>query len=404
MPWKVSDVVSERMRFVFRLLEGERMTDLCAEYEISRKTGYKLLERYRTQGVAGLFDCSRRPHQMPRQTSEEMRKLVLQARQGHPTWGPRKLRIWLGDKHPGVRVPSNTTIGVILARAGVVVSRKRRRRVTPYSQQLRPAERPNAVWCADYKGQFRLGNGQYCYPLTVSDRFSRYVLAIEGFEAIDGGTARAVFEKLFADHGLPDAIRTDNGAPFASQGLFGLSRLSAWWLKLGIVPERIAPAHPQQNGQHERMHRTLKAETTRPAASNLLKQQERFVAWIEGFNHERPHEALGQRRPAQLYNSSSRSLRDASGRLEYPLHDQTRPVSPSGHIRVLSGRRHSAVFISAALAGERVGLRELDDGRWLVSYATIDLGCYDPAQERFVPADRPLSPVGRPTLSPMSPV
>jgi len=160
MPWKVSDVVSERMRFVLRLLEGERMTDLCAEYEISRKTGYKLLERYRTQGVAGLFDCSRRPHQMPRQTSEEMRKLVLQARQGHPTWGPRKLRIWLGDKHPGIRVPSNTTIGVILARAGVVVSRKRRRRVTPYSQQLRPAERPNAVWCADYKGQsgWAMGN------------------------------------------------------------------------------------------------------------------------------------------------------------------------------------------------------------------------------------------------------
>jgi len=404
MPWKVSDVVSERMRFIFRLLEGERMTDLCAEYGISRKTGYKLRERYRELGPQGVFDVSRRPLRMPRQTSEAVRQLVIEARQSHRTWGPRKLHVWLSERHPELRLPSKTTIGLILAREGLVVLRKRRPRVAPYASRLRSADAPNVVWCADYKGQFRLGNGQYCFPLTVTDRFSRYLLACEGFEAINGGTARAVFEQLFAAYGLPSAIRTDNGAPFASRGLFGLSRLSAWWLKLGIIPERIEPAHPQQNGQHERMHRTLKAETTRPAAANLLQQQERFDAWVHGFNHERPHEALDQRRPAQVYSASQRSIREVRGQLDYPLHDEARTVDSCGHVRVLRGRRHVPVFLSSALAGERVGLREQNDGSWLISYAAIDLGRYDPVERKFVPADRPRTTDGGPDLSPMSPV
>jgi transposase InsO family protein len=404
MPWKVSDRVSERMTFISRLLDGERMTDLCAEYGVSRKTGYKLLERFRRLGPMGLFDASRRPVHMPLQTSDSIRQLVVEGRLLHRTWGPRKLRVWLSEKHPGVKIPCTTTIGQILARKGLVVSRKRRARVAPYTGALGRADAPNAIWCADYKGQFRLGNGRYCFPLTVTDQFSRYLLACEGFEAINGDTTRAVFEQLFAEYGLPRAIRTDNGAPFASRGLFGLSRLSAWWLKLGIVPERIEPAHPEQNGRHERMHRTLKAETTRPAAATLLQQQERFDVFVEHFNRERPHEALGQRRPIQLYSPSTRSVSGVADRLEYPLHDQAHKVSPSGHVHVGCGRDRRAVFLSSALGGERVGLREQSDGRWLISYATIDLGCYDPVEVRFIPADRPVRLDGEPDLSPMSPV
>lgn len=405
MPWKVSDRVSERMTFISRLLDGERMTDLCGEYGISRKTGYKLLERFRRLGPVGLFDASRRPVHMPRQTSESIRQLVVEGRLLHHTWGPRKLRVWLSEKHPGVKIPSTTTIGQILARKGLVVSHKRRSRVAPYTSTLGRADAPNAIWCADYKGQFRLGNGRYCFPLTVTDQFSRYLLACEGFEGINGGTAQSVFEQLFARYGLPRAIRTDNGAPFASRGLFGLSRLSAWWLKLGIVPERIEPAHPEQNGQHERMHRTLKAETTRPPAANLLQQQERFDVFVEHFNRERPHEALGQRPPAQLYSPSTRTANGVVERIEYPLHDQVCRVSPSGHIRLRRRRgQREALFLSSALGGEHVGLREQSDGRWLISYATIDLGWYDPVEVRFIPADRPMHTEGGADLSPMSPV
>ena len=403
MPWKVSDVVSERKAFVSRLMAGEGMTELCLEFGISRKTGYKLKERYRTLGGMGLIDASRRPHHMPRQTAEAIRQLVIEARLRHPTWGPRKLRAWLCGKQPGLELPSPTTIGQIVSRAGLVTARRRRPRMAPYTLPLCPADAPNVVWCADYKGQFRLGHGGYCYPLTVTDQFSRYLLACEGFESIDGRLARIVFEELFAAHGMPQTIRTDNGAPFASRGLFGLSRLSAWWLKLGIIPERIEPAHPEQNGRHERMHRTLKAETTRPAAATLLQQQERFDAFVHSFNHERPHEALGQRPPHLLYTPSSRPA-SASTLLDYPLHDDVRTVDGEGHIRLLRGRRSPSVFLSSALAGERVGLRELPEGAWLISYATLDLGYFDLNERRFFPADRPRSNVGTDQPSPMSPV
>jgi transposase InsO family protein len=386
MPWEVSTRMSERMEFVLRLRDGEPMSDLCRGFGISRKTGYKFKERFERLGPAGLYDLPRTPRHIARRISDAIRERLLETRREHPRWGPHKLKAWLTERYAGVAWPSTTTIGEILSRAGLVPKRRRRRGVVPFGMKLRVAEGPNDLWCADYKGQFRLGNGRYCYPLTVTDQVSRYILSCEGFEAIDGERARLVFEDLFARHGLPLAIRTDNGAPFASRGLLGLSRLSAWWLKLGIVPERIAPGKPEQNGRHERMHRTLKAETTRPAGANLLQQQERFDSFVWTFNHERPHEALGQRPPNTVYRPSTRAVKTTAAPLEYPLHDDVRTVARSGHVHLLS-RREPAFFLSTALAGERIGIRELDDGRWLLSFATLDLGWFDPASRVFRPID-----------------
>jgi transposase InsO family protein len=385
MPWKASTPLSERMSFVTRLLCGERMTELCAEYGISRKTGYKFKDRYEELGPAGLYEISRRPKSSPGTTPIEVQQLVIDARRAHPTWGPRKLVAIVARRHRDVMLPAPSTVGGILARAGLVKPRRRRNRMTRLGVIRSEALGPNDIWCADYKGQFRLGNGRYCYPLTVTDQASRYILACEGFEAIDGGTARAVFDDRFGRYGLPLAIRTDNGAPFASTGLFGLTRLSAYWLKLGIALERIDPGQPQQNGRHERMHRTLKHETTRPAAATLLGQQERFDAWVSTFNETRPHEALGQEAPATVYKASSRAFAPG-GTPDYPLHDEVRRVSPSGHIRLLRGRNR-ATYLSPAIGGERVGIRELEDGSWLVSFASLDLGQIDPRTMTLIAAD-----------------
>ena len=306
MPWKVSHPVDERAKFVVRLERGERMTDLCQEYGISRKTGYKFLERFRSVGTEGLFDRSRAPRQVQHRLSEPIQALLVAARTAHPSWGPKKLKRWLEGQHPGVTIPAASSIGDLLKRKGLVQTRRRRHTTAPDYGPLTQPSAPNDVWCIDYKGQFRLGNGKYCYPLTVTDQFSRFIIVCDAFEAIAGAAAQASLEAAFRTHGLPAVIRSDNGTPFASRGLAGLSQLSVWWRRLGIKPERIEPAEPQQNGRHERMHRTLKAETTRPAAANLLQQQERFDAFVEEFNNERPHEALDQRPPATVYDVSSR--------------------------------------------------------------------------------------------------
>jgi transposase InsO family protein len=386
MPWKVSSPVSERMTFISRLKAGERMADLCREYGISRKTGYKLAERFDRLGPIGLYDASRKPQRLARKKPEAVRRHFIEARAAHPTWGSRKLRAWIEKERPGVPLPAASTIHDWLEVAGLVKPRRRRSATSPYAGRLGTSDGPNDIWCIDYKGQFRLGNGRYCYPLTVTDHFSRSLLACEGFEAIEGKTVRAVLEEAFAVNGLPQKIRSDNGSPFASRGLFGLSQLSVWWLKLGIVPERIEPGHPEQNGRHERMHRTLKAETTRPAGATLLQQQERFDAFRDEFNRARPHEALGMKPPSSVYQPSARRL-SAVGELEYPFHDEVVRVGNGGHARVLTARRGN-VFLSEALAGERVGIRELSDGRLLVTYASLDLGVVDPQTRKFMRADR----------------
>lgn len=377
--------MSERMEFVLRLEAGERMSELCEEYGISRKTGYKFQARYEALGPVGLYDVTRRPMHSPTRTAESTAALIVAMRREHDSWGPDKLLKVLRGRHPELKFPASTTTGEILKRAGLVKPRRRRRRVAQLVSTRREAHSPNDVWAADYKGEFRLGNGRYCYPLTITDEASRFIVACEGFERIDGEAARTVFEDRFARYGLPQTIRTDNGAPFASRGLFGLTRLSAFWLKVGVTPERIEPGKPHQNGRHERMHRTLKQETTRPAGENLLQQQERFDRFVATFNEKRPHEALGQETPASVYEPSKRCF-DSRRPLEYPLHDDVRKVDASGHFRLLRQRKGN-VFLSYALANEPIGIRELADKRWLLTFASLDLGHIDAKTMTFQPAD-----------------
>lgn len=381
MPWKVSGPMNERMRFVVRLEQGERMADLCREFGISRKTGYKFEERYKALGPIGLYDVPRAPERIPHRTSDEVVKRIVGLKKEHPTWGPKKVKAELERREVGVRVPAPSTVGEILLRHGLVTRRKRNHGTPPAFQERHGSQGPNDLWCVDFKGQFRLGNRDYCYPLTVTDHFSRYLIGCEGLDGTQGAPAKVVFQSLFQKYGLPRSIRTDNGPPFASRGLAGLTSLSAYWMKLGIRLERIEPGHPEQNGRHERMHLTLKQETTRPAAENMLQQQERFDRFEKEFNNERPHEGIEMKRPADLYQPSSRSLPTEIPESEYPLHDQTRTVDSGGH--VLFGGRGTSFFLSHALVGEVVGLREVDDGRWLVSFANLDLGYFDEKTRRF---------------------
>jgi transposase InsO family protein len=362
------------MQFVSRLARGERMSDLCAEYEISRKTGHKIWNRYQQLGVAGLEDQSRRPRTSPKRMPPELVEILVATRKQHPTWGPKKLKSVL-ETELGHEMPAASSIGTMLKRQGLATQRRPRRCYGPSRPTgLRDAKAPNDVWCADYKGQFRLGDQSYCYPLTVSDQHSRYLLACEGMGAISDAAAREVFADVFKAHGLPESIRTDNGAPFVSTGLGGLTKLSAYWLSLGIEHERTRPAHPEDNGRHERMHRTLKQETARPSRHNLLQQQERFDGFVVEYNERRPHEALEMKTPAGVYASSSRPCPSPLPLPAYPLHDDAVVVSSSGGIRL---PRRGFVHISSALAGYPVGIREELDGRWLVSFARIDLGHVD---------------------------
>lgn len=372
MPWKETCHVNERMHFVLRLGKGERMTDLCKEFGISRKTGHKIWKRYQERGPTALEDQSRAPKSIPHRTSLEIRELLVAAKKEHPTWGPRKLRAWLKAKHQGVKLPSSTTIGGILKQEGLVQQRRHRRgKGTAKPTFLSQPAGPNEVWCADFKGQFRLGSGEHCYPLTITDCFSRYLLACVALEGTKAGPAQAVFEETFQQYGMPAVIRTDNGVPFSTTGLAGLSELSSWWMRLGVRPERIEPGHPEQNGQHERMHLTLKTETTRPAGANMLQQQERFDCFQEEFNNERPHEALGQCPPATVYKPSERTYGDALREPDYPLHDLVVTVSAIGTVS-LPGRR--CYYVAKALAGQPLGLREVEVGRWLVSFMDLELG------------------------------
>lgn len=378
MPWKESCHVNERMHFIARFQSGERMSDLCQEFGISRKTGYKFLDRFKKLGLVGLYDQAPVAQRIPHRTAPEVVELLVQARRAHPSWGPRKLRAWLLQKDPTLRLPAASTIGDWLKRRGVVATRRRRQSVPASVVGRSTATAPNELWCADFKGQFRLGNRSYCYPLTISDAHSRYLLECAALESTKGGPARSVFEVAFREHGLPQRIRTDNGSPFASRGLAGLSRLSVWWLKLGIVHERIEPGHPEQNGQHERMHRTLKAETTRPAAACFLQQQERFDAFMRLYNDERPHEALGQRPPLSRYQISARNYPEHLPDPQYPLEDDVRRVTLCGHLQ-LPGRLRTGrqIYLSTALAGELVGVRELDSHLWRVAFTSLQLGIFD---------------------------
>src|SRR2546421_638918 len=307
MPWRASSVMEERLRFVARLLEGEPMTQMCREFGISRKTGYKIFDRYREHGLEALTDRSRRPVRYANQLPQQIESLIVRLKAEKPHWGARKIRELLVRRLDGdVRVPAKSTIHAVLDRHGLV-KRGGRPRHRARGTPLSAGATPNDLWCADFKGEFKLGNGRYCYPLTVTDHASRFLLLCEALESTREDLACTAFERLFRERGLPLAIRSDNGVPFANPtGLFNLSKLSVWLLRLGIAIERIKPGHPQQNGRHERMHLTLKIETTRPPGANSLQQQDRFDAFVHEFNTERPHEALGMKCPVELYTASPR--------------------------------------------------------------------------------------------------
>lgn len=374
MPWKTKSPVDLRKEFMNRVLRGETVTQLCREYGISRKTGDKFKQRYKRLGEPGLVDQSRAPKVIPHRTPPELVKLIVEERKLHPTWGPRKLKVVLEERLDH-ELPAASTIGDILSQAGLVTGRRRNRRVPPQPTTLREATAPNDVWCIDYKGQFRLGNRSLCYPLTLTDQHSRFLVGCEAMARISDEGAREACEEVFRRYGLPKVIRSDNGIPFASSGLANLTKLSAYWMRLGIELERIRPAHPEENGQHERMHRTLKFETTRPPRTNLLQQQECFDAFIEEFNTQRPHEALNMKRPAQVYRPSPRKMPVELPEPEYRDHDDVVYVHRCGSLFF----RRRKVFLSNALALQPIGLREENDGRWLVTFMNLDLGHLDGA-------------------------
>lgn len=378
--------MEERLRFVARLLDGEGMSEVCRSFGISRKTGYKIYNRYKQHGVEALSDRSRRPVRYANQLPEPLEQMIVRLKREKPHWGARKIRELLVRRLAGeVRIPAKSTVHAVLDRHGLVARARWRRRHRARGTPLSRATAPNALWCADFKGEFKLGNGQYCYPLTVTDQASRFLLLCEALESTkEAGTFEA-FRQLFRERGLPAAIRSDNGLPFASpNGLYNLSKLSVWWLRLGIALERIQPGQPQQNGRHERMHLTLKRETTRPPGGNILQQQGRFDAFVNEFNTERPHEALAMQCPGERYRPSRQAYQGLP-ELAYPFHDKELLVTCCGRICM----HRKKVNISTVMAGQRVGLKEVDDAIWLVSFMHYDLGYIDLEQRTLQTIDNP---------------
>lgn len=366
--------MEEKLRFVFEYEQDERsMTELCERYGIARETGYVWLRRYREQGIAGLVERGRAAHRHANQTPVELEQMIVELRQAHMRWGPRKLKQVLERDEPGREWPAASTMGELLKREGLVVARKKRLRTAPYSQPLAHADGPNRVWCADFKGWFRTGDGERIDPLTMTDACSRYLLRCQTVEKTDTARVQAIFEAAFREYGLPEAIRTDNGAPFASRALAGLSRLAVWWIKLGIVPERIEAGHPEQNGRHERMHLTLEQETAQPPAANRRGQQRAFDRFRGEFNEVRPHEALGMQTPASVYQPSPRKFPARLPEVDYPDSMLVRQVGHKGQIR---WKKHE-VFISEVLWGERIGLLPIDDRRYRVYFAQVPLALFD---------------------------
>jgi transposase InsO family protein len=378
--------MDERLRFVQDAHRpGWSIAELCRRYEVSRKTGYKWLEVYERAGPAGLVDGSHRPRSCPHATPPAVVTLILQLQRRY-TWGARKVRRLLRDRIPADQLPTKTTIHRILERHGRVKPRRRSRRRFHAGPPASPMVQPNGVWTADFKGQFRTGNGIYCYPLTIQDGASRFLLGCRGLLAPTTEGSWPVFVRLFQRYGLPERIRSDNGQPFASNALGRLSTLSVWWVRLGVRPELIEPAHPEQNGRHERMHKTLKADTARPPQADLAAQQRRFDWFRQRYNTERPHEALGDATPASCYEPSPRPYCATLDPVGYPGHFERRRVSRNGGIRWAA----RWVNVSHLLAELEIGLEEIDDGLWNVYFGPVWLGRFHEAVGRIVDQlDRP---------------
>jgi len=387
--------MDERLKFIARLLDGEKMAALCREFNISRKTGYKILKRYHDTGVHGLTDRSRRPYRQANRLPVQIETLIVRLKKDKPSWGAPKIRERLARLYPDVHTPAISTVHAVLDRHGLVKRRKSRRNKAK-GTALSHSTKPNELWCADYKGEFMLADRRYGYPLTISDFASRYLIACEALSTTKEAYAFTVFENAFKTFGLPNAIRTDNGVPFASpNALFGLSRLSVWWLRLGIDIERIKPGCPQQNGRHERIHLTLKLETTKPAGENFLQQQARFDDFIACYNNERPHQALAMAYPAERYMPSPR-LYAGLPQLDYPLHDKAVTVTSCG--RICFNRQK--INLSTVFAGQTVGIKQIDDRIWLVTFMHYDLGYFDHETCRLEPLENPFGT----KVLPMSPL
>lgn len=378
MSWKESKAVDERKRFIEEWKKQEEdFAELCRQFGIARQTGYKWTKRYSQSGEAGLEEHSRAPHNCPHAVKDSIQQAIVELRREHPRWGPRKLRAYLQARQPRRSWPASSTIGVLLSQHGLAHARHPRRRTPRCSEPLSHAQAPNQVWCADYKGWFYCGDGKRCDPLTISDAFSRYLLRCRAVRKTDGVEAQAVFEAVFREYGLPEAIRTDNGSPFASKAPAGLSRLSMWWLRLGIRHERIDPGCPQQNGRHERMHQTLKQETASPPHATIRQQQQAFQDFQRLYNQERPHEALNYRTPGQLYVASQQVFPARLPELEYPAEAEIRRVSQQGSVRWKSQRG----FVSEVLAREDVGLVEVEEDFLEVYYGPLFLGWLNAAEK-----------------------
>ncbi|MBE3133585.1 MAG: IS481 family transposase [Acidobacteria bacterium] len=366
--------MDQRMQLMVSVQKDEAsVAELCRQFGISRKTAYKWMLRYESEGPAGLVNRSRVPHGHPHQVSSETLQAILTARDAHPLWGPKKLLKILIGQGQAQDWPARSTVADLLKQHGRVFDRKKRHRVPPQTQPLAHADAPNVLWCCDFKGWFCTGDGQKCHPLTITDSFSRYLLRCQGLLQTHFEAVQPIFESAFREFGVPWAIRSDNGPPFASRAVGGLGRLSIWWIKLGIRPERIEPGHPQQNGRHERMHLTLQQATADPPASTFRLQQRGMDGFQQEYNELRPHEALGLETPASWYYASPRAFPSRLAEIQYPDGWQPRMVGCDGDFKW----HCQPVFISEVLHGEMIGLEPLDERYWRAHFGPVFLGVFD---------------------------
>ena len=386
MPWKETCAMDEKVKLIGDWLKDEHtVSELGEHYQVSRKTIYKWISRYQDGGVEALGEASRAPYHHPNATALEIVSQLIDTKLKHKDWGPKKVVVSLKQKYPEIHWPVVSTTQSILRKEGLVHPRKVRRHTPPFTQPFQECLKPNDTWSIDYKGQFRTGDGRLCYPLTITDNFSRYLLTCRGLRHPKYETTRPWLERAFREYGLPYAIKSDNGAPFASTGIGGLSRLSAWLIRLQIIPERIALAHPEQNGRHERMHRSLKEAVCQPPKSCLSRQQMAFDHFKTEFNKERPHEALDMKTPASYYQPSSRLFPEKLPPVEYDSWMAVRKVMPSGCIKW----KGDSIYVSQALAGEFVGLKQIRETTWELWFSSYLLGILDEKTKKVLP----MSPV-----------
>ena len=385
MPWKETRVMDQKVQMIGDWLSGDyTLTDLSRIYEVSRKTIYKWIDRYEVDADTGLQARTSKPLTMPWSTPPEIITQILEVKSQHNHWGPRKILAWLKRSYPAQYWPVASTTNDILKRHGLVKTRRKRHQVPPYNEPFANSNQPNEVWCADFKGQFRLGEGRLCYPLTVSDSHTRYLLGCWGLRHPAYLPTRSHLEYAFREYGLPSAIRTDNGVPFASVALGGLSSLSIWLIKQGIHPERIEKGHPEQNGRHERMHRTLKAEAISPPRQTMNEQQRAFDRFRIIYNQDRPHEALGQRTPGSLYHRSSRAYSEKLPEVEYASNVTVRRVKPNGGVKW----KGNELYLCGALAGEPVGFKQIDNAVWQIYFSFHALGILDERNLKIIPEQK----------------